>query len=98
MNQYMIDINLPEVLTEEFMSLIPSHRTQVNRLLGRGVMVSYSLSKNRKKIWTVVNARSEEEVDRIVSSFPIVNFLNYEVYDLAFNNNVNQILPRFSLN
>ncbi|HMV43585.1 MAG TPA: hypothetical protein PK079_16075 [Leptospiraceae bacterium] len=98
MNQYMIDITLPEYLSEEFVSMIPLQRSIVNRLMGRGVINSYSLSMDRGKIWTVVNAETEKDAERTVGSFPLVRFMRYEIHELAFNNNIAQILPRFSLN
>jgi len=94
----MIDITLPEYLSEEFVSMIPLQRSIVNRLMGRGVINSYSLSMDRGKIWTVVNAETEKDAERTVGSFPLVRFMRYEIHELAFNNNIAQILPRFSLN
>lgn len=61
MNQYMVDITLPEFISEEFMSLIPFQRSQVNRLMGRGILNSYSLSADRGRIWTVVNADTQKK-------------------------------------
>ena len=94
----MVDITLPEFISEEFMSLIPFQRSQVNRLMGRGILNSYSLSADRGRIWTVVNADTQKEVEHTLNSFPLVKFMNYQIYELAFNNNISQILPRFSLN
>lgn len=98
MNQYMVDITLPQYLSQEFMSLIPSQRSQVNRLMGRGILNSYSLSADRGKIWTVINADTQKDAERTLGTFPLVKFMNYEIHQLAFNNNIAQILPRFSLN
>ena len=98
MNQYMVDITLPRYLSEEFVSLIPSQRSQVNKLMGRGILNSYSLSADRSKIWTVINADTKKDAELTLGTFPLVKFMNYQIYQLAFNNNIAQILPRFSLN
>ena len=98
MNQYMVDITLPEYISEEFMSLIPFQRSQVNRLMGHGILNSYSLSMDRGRIWAVVNADTQKEAERTIGSFPLVKFMRYEIHELAFNNNIAQIMPRFSLN
>lgn len=94
----MVDITLPEYLSEEFVSLIPFQRSQINRLMGRGVLNSYSLSTDRGRIWTVINADTQKDVERTIHTFPLVKFMSYEIYELAFNNNISQILPKFSLN
>ncbi|MBP7281086.1 MAG: hypothetical protein KBA66_05885 [Leptospiraceae bacterium] len=98
MNQYMVDIALPEFISEEFMSLVPEQRSQVNRLMGRGILNSYSLSSDRSRIWAVINAQTQKEVEYTLHSFPLARFMNYQIHELAFNNNISQILPRFSLN
>lgn len=94
----MIDITLPEFISEEFVSLIPLQRSLVNRLMGRGIINSYSLSMDRGKIWAVVNAETERDAEKTVGAFPLVRFMRYEIHELAFNNNIAQVLPRFSLN
>ena len=98
MNQFMVEMNLPEHIDDEFIGLIPSHRAHINRLLARGIVLSYSLSLDRKKIWTVITGRNEAEIERILQNFPIINWLSYDIHELAFNNNMTQILPKFSLN
>jgi muconolactone delta-isomerase len=94
----MVDIKLPEFISEEFVSLIPYQRSQVNRLMGRGVLNSYSLSLDRGRIWTVVNADTQKDAERTLNTFPLMKFMSYDIYKLAFNNNISQILPKFSLN
>jgi hypothetical protein len=98
MNQFMVEMKLPVIITSDLYQLIPSQRTQINRLLARGVILSYSLSMDRKKIWSIVSARSEAEVIKIINTFPIIEWLDYTIFELAFNNNISQILPKFSLN
>ena len=49
MNQYMVDITLPEYLSEEFVSLIPFQRSQVNRLMGRDSEQLFAFNGSRKK-------------------------------------------------
>jgi hypothetical protein len=97
MKQFMVDIDLPEFLTEEFLALIPRQREHVNMLLREGKIVNYALSLDRSKLWTIVWAESEDEVTEILSTFPLTHFVNPEIYELAFNNRAERI-PVFSLN
>jgi len=98
MSQYMIDIELPQPATEEFVELIPSQRAHVNSLMGEGKIASYSLSMDRSRLWVIVNAESEEAARAIIASFPIIAFIRFGVQELAFNNSVRVLRPHFSLN
>lgn len=94
----MIDIGLPEILSEEFVSLIPSQRAHINRLMAEGRIVSYSLSSDRSRLWVMVLAESEAEAKNIVSTFPLRRFMNVSVHPLMFHNQSNSFAPKFSLN
>jgi hypothetical protein len=98
MNQYMIDIELPQPITEEFAGLIPSQRAMVNVLMGEGKIASYSLSMDRSRLWVIVNAESAEGARGIIASFPIIPFIKFRMHELAFHNSVRFLRPQFSLN
>jgi hypothetical protein len=97
MNEYMVDINLPE-LTQEFISLIPSQISVTNRLMKSGKLSTYALSMDRTKLWVMINANSEKEAIDILKTFPIYPYLDFNIYKLAFNNKVSFLLPKVSLN
>jgi hypothetical protein len=46
MNEYMIIVKFFVSFNEEFASLIPSQRTEVSRLMEKGILTSYSLSSD----------------------------------------------------
>lgn len=98
MNHFMIDITLPELLTEEFLSLIPRQRVQVNKLFSEGRLASYALSADRSKLWVTLFAETEEEVASLVSTFPLRKFMRLEVYRLAFIESANANIARISMN
>ncbi len=98
MNHFMIDITLPELLTEEFLSLIPRQRAQVNKLFGEGRLASYALSSDRSRLWVTLFAESEEEVSTLVSTFPLRKFMKLEIYRLAFLESANANIARISMN
>jgi hypothetical protein len=98
MNQYMIDFELPQPLTEEFAELIPSQRAQVNSLMGEGKIASYSLSMDRSRLWVIVNAETPQTAREIIASFPIITFIKFRMHELAFHNSVRFLRPQFSLN
>lgn len=97
MNEYMIDIDLPE-LTQEFISLIPSQIVVTNKLMKSGKVSSYTLSSDRTKLWIMINAETEKEAIDILKSFSIFPYFDYNIYKLAFNNTISVFLPKVSLN
>lgn len=99
MTQYMVQLDLPETLTQEFLSLIPTHRSKVNELMTQGKIFSYSLAADRTKIWAVLLAPSELEAMETLGELPLMRFMNIgEVSALAFHNSISLSMPQFSLN
>ena len=98
MNQYMIEISLPEQVTQEFVRLIPDQRAQVNRLFEEGSIRCYSLSLDRAQLWAVMIAPSVQDIEEILDTFPIMPYCTFHVHELMFHDMATQELPRISLN
>jgi hypothetical protein len=98
MGNYMVEISLPEELGPEFINLIPLQRALINNLLKKGVIVNYSLSLDRGKLWVVVAARSVPQVKTIIGSFPIIGFIKYSVHELLFHEGTLNAVPHLWLN
>lgn len=86
MKQYIIDIQLPDVITEEFVAKIPSQRKVVDRLFLEGKIHLYSLAFDRSKLWIAMNAENEAEVWNILYTFPLIEYMNADIHELAFHN------------
>lgn len=98
MNQYMVEIVLPEHFTQEFVQLIPEQRACINRLFDEGSISCYSLSLDRSLLWAVMVAPSTQEVESILDTFPIISYCSFDVHELMFHDMASQELPRISLN
>lgn len=94
---YMIEFELPDVMSEEFMALIPQQRYIINQMLAEGTIKSYSLSMDRSRLWVVMSAASEMEVMEIVNTFPLRDFMNPHLSELMFHNTADMLM-QFSLN
>jgi muconolactone delta-isomerase len=94
----MVDFSLPDVLTEEFLGLIPQQRARVNRLFREGKLINYALSLENSKMWAVFNANSELDVMDMVTEMPLSKFMRIEVSILTFYNSMTEDLPAFSMN
>ena len=96
--QYMVDFTLPEVLSEEFMSLIPEQRVVVGGFFTEGKLANYMLALDDGKLWAIFNAKSEFEVMNMVAELPLTPYMEVKISLLTFNNMANELMPSFSLN
>ncbi len=94
----MIEFDLPQEMTEEFMLKIPAQRIKVNELMESGTILSYSLSMDRQKLWCVIKAQTEIDVMNIIEEFPLIDYMEPTISELMFNNIVSLRMPLFSLN
>jgi hypothetical protein len=98
MNQYLVDLDLPEELSDEFLSLIPHQREHVDQMMADGVLSSYALSSDRRKVWAIIYAESEMDVENALNTMPLIDFMEPTIYQLAFYNVAGSGLPIISLN
>lgn len=98
MNDYMINIDLPKILTPHFIALIPEQRDLVNKLMLEKVITSYSLTADRAKLWITLTSASEEQVIQLMNTFPLIEYMKYKIQPLALHNSISYSLPQFSLN
>ena len=54
-------------LDDEFMTLLPPHRTYVNYLFNKGIIDSYAVSMESQTCWITLNTDSKEEADKILA-------------------------------
>jgi hypothetical protein len=98
MAQHMIDISLPTDPDEKFYALVPHQRAHIDRLLEQGVVMGYSLSFDRSKLWIVLNARNERHATEILSAFPMFSYFETTIYPLMFHNTPAMAFNRVSMN
>jgi muconolactone delta-isomerase len=97
MNQYMIEVSLPPDFTMEMMLLVPQQRAMVIRMMKKGILLSYSLANDRSKLWMVMVAEDEEQVERYINRFPLAQYMQYDTRVLMFHNSLNEMMS-ISLN
>jgi len=98
MNEYMVIVKFLVPFNEEFASLIPSQRTEVSRLMEKGILTSYSLSSDRETLWIILLAASLEAVETTLRLMPLYKFMHYEITELMFHNNPVYTPMHFSMN
>ena len=98
MSTYMISIQLPDELTEEFISLIPKQRERIDELMNEGIILQYALAIDRSKLWITLTAKSKLKAMDILATFPLIDFMNPKFFELAFHNSVSTELPKLIMN
>ena len=93
----MVEFELPEKFSQEFISLIPSQKEKVSQLFNQGALKSYSLANDRSVLWAVFIATSEFEVLELIAELPLAAYMTPYISELMFHNNDSHVL-HFSLN
>lgn len=94
----MVVIKLPTQFTNEFVNKIPRQRALINKLLLKGIIISYTLSGDRSTLWVLMNGDSTAEVSTIIDTFPLREFMSYRVNEVMFHQQAEFGIPQFSLN
>ncbi len=97
MKQFMVEIKLGRV-TEEFHLLIPEQRKAINRLFEERIILSYALANDFSRLWIVMLGKDEEQVTCVLETFPLIQYMRYNIFPLLFHNMISNGLPSISLN
>lgn len=95
---FMVDFTLPNVLSAEFMDLIPEQLSHVDQLFNEGCLVNYMLSLDDAKLWAVFNANSEYDVMQMIAELPLTQFMDVKISQLTMHNAKKENMPVFSMN
>lgn len=95
--QYMVEFDVYYRIDGDFESKIPKQRSAISRLFEQGKLLSYSLSKERTKLWGVFLVSSESELIQIIEKLPLTPFMDYDYSELLFHNGLS-LIPTMSLN
>ena len=85
-------------MDEEFMSLVPPHRTYINYLLNKGIIDTYAVSMEVQNSWITINANTKKEVEDILDKSPLSKYWNYEIVELFVYDSQSTRLPAVQLN
>ena len=85
-------------MDEDFMSLVPPHRTYINYLLNKGIIDSYAVSMEVQKSWITINANTKKEVKDYLDKSPLSKYWKYEIVELFVYDSQSTRLPAVQLN
>ncbi len=86
------------IITEEFMELVPPHRTYIGYLINKNIVDCYLVSMESQTIWITFNAASKEEVEKHLRKSPLYQFWSYTIEELFLYDGQLYRLPTVQLN
>lgn len=98
MNQYMIDIEIQEDRVENFFTLVPDQRDQINKLMTEGRISSVTLSLDRARLWITMFANSEEQVSNVLNNFVLIKAMTFSIRQVMFHVSNTQFFPQLYMN
>lgn len=85
-------------MDEQFMNLVPPHRTYINYLINKNIVDSYVVSMESQTVWITINAESKEEADKVLGKSPLYKYWTYDIEELFVYDGQLYRLPTVQLN
>jgi len=96
MSKYQVTIRFE--MTDEFMQLVPEHRSFINDLIEKGVIDHYVVTMESQRVWITINAKGKGEVKKILSKSPLFKYWKMEIEELFVIDGQHYRLPAVQLN
>jgi hypothetical protein len=80
MTKYQVTIVFE--MDDQFMELVPPHRTYINYLINKEVVDQYAVSMETQRVWITLSAKSKGEVEKILSKSPLYKYWRMEIDEL----------------
>jgi len=85
-------------MDEQFMNLVPPHRTYINYLINKNIVDSYVVSMESQTVWITISAESKEEADKLLAKSPLYKYWTYDIEELFVYDGQLYRLPTVQLN
>ena len=96
MKKFLITINF--FMDEEFMPLVPRHRTLINYLINKGIIDSYAVSMESYRSWIMMTSLSKGDVKEYLQKSPLFKYWTFEIDELFVYDGQTYRLPALQLN
>ena len=80
MKKYQVTIRFE--MTDNFMELVPPHRTYINYLINKDIVDQYAVSMETQRVWITMTAKSKKEVEELLKKSPLYKFWTFEIDEL----------------
>jgi len=96
MKKYQVTIQFE--MDEEFMNLVPPHRTYINYLINKNIIDQYAVSMETQRVWITINAEDKEDVEKILEKSPLRKYWTSEIDELFVLDGQHYRLPAVTPN
>ena len=96
MKKYIVIANF--YMDEEFMTLVPPHRTYINYLINKDTIENYAVSMESQTAWITINANTKQEVVNLLMKSPLYKYWDIKVEELFVYDGQHYRLPKVQLN
>jgi hypothetical protein len=80
MTKYQVTIQFE--MDDQFMELVPPHRTYINYLINKEIIDQYAVSMETQRVWITVTAKNRTEIDKILEKSPLFKYWTIEIDEL----------------
>lgn len=85
-------------MSDEFMELVPPHRTYINFLINKGTIEHYAVSMETQRSWITLNATNKKEIEKLLKKSPLFKFWTFEIDELFVIDGQHYRLPEVNPN
>jgi hypothetical protein len=85
-------------MNDEFMSLIPAHRSYINSLIEKGIIDQYAVSMESQQVWITCTGENKQEIEEYLIQSPLHPYWTYEIDELYVYDGQHYRLPHVQLN
>ena len=69
-------------MDDEFMKLVPQHRTYINYLINKEIIDQYAVSMETQRVWITLNSESKKEIEKLLEKSPLFKYWTFEIDEL----------------
>ena len=69
-------------MDEQFMGLVPPHRTYINYLINKNIIDSYAVSMESQTVWITINGETKTQIDQYLTKSPLYKYWTYQIEEL----------------
>jgi muconolactone delta-isomerase len=96
LRKYIVTINF--FMDDEFMTLVPPHRTYINYLINKGIIDSYAVSMESYRSWIMMTADDKDQVRDYLQKSPLYKYWTFEIDELFLYDGQTYRLPALQMN
>ena len=85
-------------MDEEFMSLIPPHRTYIDQLINKEIIEHYAVSMESQQVWITLKAENKKSIEKLLAESPLFKYFTFTIDELYVLDGQNYRLPSIQFN